>query len=61
MIADEKMPMVAKALIWIWGGLILWGFLKAMIGPETPNYNFISWNEFYYDLLAKGEVCVFLK
>ena len=44
--------------LFIWLTLLFAGYtiLRMMQGSDSNMYNFISWNEFYHEMLAKGEV-----
>ncbi|GAB1599223.1 paraplegin-like isoform X1 [Argonauta hians] len=53
---DDKIPMFPR--IFIWFGMIIASYtvLRVLNGNDSSLYNYISWNEFYYNMLAKGEV-----
>lgn len=53
---EERLPLLPRLLFWFWLLFALYTALRLLQGEDTAMYRFISWNEFYHDMLAKGEV-----
>lgn len=53
---DDKIPMFPRIFIWLTLLFAAYTLLRMMQGADSNLYNFISWNEFYHEMLAKGEV-----
>ncbi|XP_014772896.1 paraplegin [Octopus bimaculoides] len=53
---DDKIPMFPRLFIWVGMIVASYTMLRLISGTDSSVYHFISWNEFYYDMLAKGEV-----
>lgn len=55
-LSDDKIPMFPRIFIWLTLLFAAYTLLRMMQGADSNLYNFISWNEFYHEMLAKGEV-----
>ncbi|XP_029641420.1 paraplegin isoform X1 [Octopus sinensis] len=53
---DDKIPMFPRLFIWVGMIVASYTMLRLISGTDSSVYHFISWNEFYHDMLAKGEV-----
>lgn len=53
---EDKIPMFPRIFIWVTFLFAAYTALRTMQGADSNLYNFISWNEFYHEMLAKGEV-----
>ena len=54
--ANEKIPLLPRLIFWFWLAFGVYTVLRMGQGEDSNVFRFISWNEFYYDMLAKGEV-----
>ena len=52
------MPFLARLMLMMWLGFLLYVVVRLQAGEETGLHKFVSWNEFVHDMLAKGEVHV---
>lgn len=52
--SDDKNQGTAKTVVLFWMAFVLY-LLATMSGPDETLKS-ISWNEFFYDMLSKGEV-----
>ncbi len=50
------MPLVARLMLSLWLGFLVFIILRLQSGEETSPFRFVSWNEFIHDMLSKGEV-----
>lgn len=56
-VSEDKMPTLAKFMLTVYLGLFIYAYLRLLQGSdETTAGRYVSWNEFYHDMLAKGEV-----
>ncbi|KAI0225000.1 Paraplegin [Lamellibrachia satsuma] len=53
---EERMPFLARLMLMVWLGFLLYVVVRLQAGEETGLHKFVSWNEFVHDMLAKGEV-----
>ncbi|KAK7115309.1 hypothetical protein V1264_001202 [Littorina saxatilis] len=53
---NEKIPLLPRLIFWFWLAFGVYTILRMGQGEDSNVFRFISWNEFYYDMLAKGEV-----
>lgn len=53
---EEKMPFLARLMLMVWLGFLVYIVLRLVTGDDGSMYKFVSWNEFVHDMLAKGEV-----
>lgn len=53
---NEKIPLLPRLIFWFWLAFGVYTVLKMGQGEDSSAMRFISWNEFYHDMLAKGEV-----
>ncbi|XP_076449044.1 mitochondrial inner membrane m-AAA protease component paraplegin-like [Babylonia areolata] len=53
---NEKIPLLPRLIFWFWLAFGVYTVLKMGQGEDSSSFRFISWNEFYHDMLAKGEV-----
>ena len=54
--SNEKLPLLPRLIFWFWLAFGVYTVLRMGQGEDSNAFRFISWNEFYYDMLAKGEV-----
>ncbi|XP_048253661.1 paraplegin-like isoform X1 [Haliotis rufescens] len=52
----DKLPPLPRLLIWFWLAVTVYTAMRMTQEQDTNYYRYISWNEFYHDMLAKGEV-----
>ena len=50
------MPVLARLMLVFWIGFLVYIVMRLQGGDDASMYRLISWNEFYYELLGKGEV-----
>ncbi len=55
------MPLVARLMLTLWLGFLVFIILRLQSGEETSPFRFVSWNEFIHDMLSKGEVELYFK
>ncbi|KAK7505199.1 hypothetical protein BaRGS_00003361, partial [Batillaria attramentaria] len=53
---NEKIPLLPRLIFWFWLVFGIYTLLRMGQGEDSNVFRFISWNEFYHDMLAKGEV-----
>lgn len=53
---NEKIPLLPRLIFWFWLAFGIYTLLRMGQGEDSNVFRFISWNEFYFDMLAKGEV-----
>lgn len=56
---EEKIPLLPRLFFWFWLLFAIYTAMRLSSGEESGMHKFISWNEFYHDMLSKGEVSVF--
>lgn len=54
--SGDKIPFLPRLIFWFWIIFGIYTLLRMGQGEDTSMLHFISWNEFYHDMLAKGEV-----
>ncbi|KAL5022764.1 hypothetical protein ScPMuIL_001919 [Solemya velum] len=53
---EEKIPLLPRLFFWFWLLFAIYTAMRLSSGEESGMHKFISWNEFYHDMLSKGEV-----